>query len=522
MEGIYIEEIIIQNFKCFKGKFSLKLNKGINIIVGDNESGKSTILEALHLALTGLFHGKQLRHELTEHIFNNEVVSKYLLEINNKQLDSQPNLPFILIEIFIADKNFPSFEGNGNSYGKHCCGISYKIAFDEEKYQSSYESLIKAGNIKSIPIEYYDVTWTSFARDNIISKNIPLKSAFIDSAASRYQNGSDVYISRIIKDFLDIEDIVNISQAHRKMRDDFGIDPSIMTINSKIKGGMSISSKDVKLSVDLSSKNAWENSLTTYLDNVPFHHIGKGEQSMIKTKLALGHRKAQEANVLLIEEPENHLSHAKLNQLIKSIKQSNNRKQIIISTHNSFVANKLGLDSLILLNDKKNIKINNLSDDTKQFFDKLSGYDTLRLILCKKAILVEGDSDELIVQKAFMVNNKDNCLPIEMGIDVISVGTSFLRFLEIAKKIMKHVVIVTDNDGDIEAITKKYEDYQEISTIKICYDLIVDNGSLNTSEKSFNYNTLEPKLLKANNNDVNLFNKIFSTKFKENEINGLL
>lgn len=66
----------------------------------------------------------------------------------------------------------------------------------------------------------------------------------------------------------------------------------------------------------------------------------------------------------------------------------------------------------------------------------------------------------MVVQKAFMLEN-GNKLPIEIGIgiDVISVGISFLRFLEIAEKINIEVVVVTDNDGSIEALNKKYKDY---------------------------------------------------------------
>ena len=106
------------------------------------------------------------------------------------------------------------------------------------------------------------------------------------------------------------------------------------------------------------------------------------------------------------------------------------------------------------MNDKKANRLNDLNSDTKNFFEKIAGYDTLRLILCKKAILVEGDSDELIVQKAYMANN-NGVLPIQDEIDVISVGTSFLRFLEIAEKIKKNVVVLTDNDGNTEALKKK-------------------------------------------------------------------
>ena len=87
------------------------------------------------------------------------------------------------------------------------------------------------------------------------------------------------------------------------MKESFMNDNAIHNINVKLKNAIDISEKDVTLSVDLTSKNAWENSLLTYLDNVPFHYIGKGEQCIVKTKLALGHKKAKEANIILLKEP---------------------------------------------------------------------------------------------------------------------------------------------------------------------------------------------------------------------------
>ena len=73
-----LEKINILNYKCFKGRFSLNLNPGINIIVGNNEAGKSTILEAIHLALSGLLNGRYLRNELSQYIFNKEIETMYL------------------------------------------------------------------------------------------------------------------------------------------------------------------------------------------------------------------------------------------------------------------------------------------------------------------------------------------------------------------------------------------------------------------------------------------------------------
>ena len=313
---MYIKSVHIENYKSYKGCFDISLNDGINILVGNNEAGKSTLIEAIHLALTGILNGRYLKNELSQYLFNNDIVNEYLDNLKNGRPAS---LPHILIELYIGGDDCPLFCGNANSHREDDCGLSYKITFDE-RYRDVYEELIKQ-DVKTLPIEYYDVVWTSFARDgSITSRNIPLKSALIDSSNTRYQNGSDVYISRIVKECLEPKEIVDITQAYRKMQEVFMGEESIGNINTRLKGASRISNKDVELSVDLSSKNAWENCLMTYLDKIPFNYIGKGEQCIVKTKLALAHKKAKEASIILMEEPENHLSYSKLNELIAAIK----------------------------------------------------------------------------------------------------------------------------------------------------------------------------------------------------------
>lgn len=483
-----IEQINIHNYKCYKGKFTLHLKEGVNIIVGNNESGKSTILEAVHLALTGLLNGRYLKNELSQYIFNKEVETEFLesLETENRQ-----QLPHVLIEVFFKGDEFPEFEGDGNSEKKKKSGVSFKVEFDSQ-FQEDYAELVtQTSKVTTIPIEFYKITWTSFARESLTMQNIPIKSVLIDSSSTRFQNGSDVYISKIIKDDLVVKEIVDLSQAYRKLKESFMADKSVEAINKKITEKAAISTKTVSISVDLSSRNSWETSLMTYLEGIPFHQIGKGEQCLIKTNIALAHKKAKESNLILFEEPENHLSFTKLNQFIKTVTEKCEGKQMIITTHSSFVANKLNLRKLILLSNKKHkAYLTDLSKETYDFFEKLSGYETLRMLLCKKAILVEGPSDELIVQRAFMDKNS-KLLPIEKEIDVISVGLTFKRFLEIAVIIHNEVAVLTDNDGDYKAkIAKKYKDYSNNNTIKIFAD---DRNTLNT---------LEPQLVDANKDNL--------------------
>lgn len=509
---MYIEKLKIKNFKCFEGWFEVDLNQGVNIIVGNNEAGKSTLLEAIHLCLTGILNGRYLRNELSPYLFNRNVEREYLNSIGTPHPLPPPD---IQIELFLSgDKEvMEELRGNKNSEkNDNRSGLLFSIEFDK-KYDGPYTELLKTKEINSIPLEFYQVQWWEFSRQPATARTIPIKSALIDSTSTRVQGGSDMYISRIVKEFLDENERVAISQAHRKLKDAFKNDDHVGSINKRLAEAAKISRKNVSISVDMSSHNAWESSLMTYIDGIPFHHIGKGEQCIIKTRLALSSKKLREATVLLIEEPENHLSHSKLNQLLSDISTDNSGKQVIITTHSSFVANKLGLDHLILLREARVTRVKDLR--ASDFFHKLPGYDTLRLVLAKKSILVEGDCDELIVQRAYMDANSGR-LPIDDEIDVISVGTAFLRFLELAKALKIPVVVATDNDGNVDKLKKKYADYEGIDHIKIRYDPVIDTGTLIVGGKPFNYNTLEPKLLKANS--VDAFNLLFGTDHKVDEL----
>ena len=500
---MFIKEVIIENYRCFEGKNSLIFNKGLNILVGGNDVGKSTVLEAIYLALTGWINGRYLRNtELSEFLFNKKVIFNYLEGLKD---GNNPSPPLVLIELFFeiedsALKNY--FHGNGNSKQRDECGIQFKIFFNTDKYKEEYERLVQIG-MESLPIEYYDLSWASFARDESVTpRSIPVKTAMIDSSNNRHQNGSDIYISRIIRNRLETDQIVKISQAHRKLRDSFEQEEAVQDIN-KLLGDDNISEKEVKISVGMSTKTAWEKSLMTYLDDIPFSFTGKGQQCLMKTKLALSDTRSDKASLLLMEEPENHLSHSNLNKFIKYIEgvADERQKQVIVSTHSSFVANKLGLGNLTLLNvgsaeERVSKRIDDLDETTRRYFKKLAGYDTLRLLLCERAILVEGPSDELIVQKAYL-REKDK-LPIEDGIDVISVGMSFKRFLEISKKIEKPTAIVTDNDGCYKSnVVERYKDYESFEHIKIFAD---ENNDLET---------LEPQIVRANEDQLGVLRKVF-------------
>ena len=456
-----IERVIIKNFKKFKDPFEIRFNENINLLVGDNESGKSTILEAIHVALMGIYAGRNIRNQLSAYLFNREIVAEYLASVEMRHPIAPPE---IMIELYFKSGTLPEFEGNGNSENIDGIeGIKFLIGFSD-KFNAEYESLLKTQKLTSLPIEFYEARWFSFSRDEKMPRFIPIRSVMIDSSNYRYQNGSDVYISKVVKDFLEPEDITAITQAHRTMIDEFAQNEAIRSINKKISSASTIMGGKISLSADQGVQNSWESSLVTQVDGIPFVHAGKGAQCIIKTQLALSHKQAEKASIILIEEPESHLSFSRLSELMSVVKKAASGRQIIASTHSSFV---------------------------------------------------EGDSDELVVQRAYMDTHEGH-LPIQDGIDVMTVGgVAFKRYLEIAQTLNKATAVVTDNDGDIEAVKKKYKEYEKIPCIHICVDNVVDTGDLKLSNKDFNYNTLEPKILKENGREV--MNNIFGTNYNTDD-----
>ena len=104
---MYIEKVLIKNYKCFEGIFELPLEKDVNIIVGNNEAGKSTIIEAIHICLTGLLNGRHLRNHLSQYLFNNNLEKAYL---DSLKTETKLPPPTIEIEVYLKDGPRPHFQ----------------------------------------------------------------------------------------------------------------------------------------------------------------------------------------------------------------------------------------------------------------------------------------------------------------------------------------------------------------------------------------------------------------------------
>lgn len=501
---MHISKVNIKGFRCFRD-FSLEFNSGTNIIVGDNGTGKSTILDAIHLCLSGLHRGVAIRNILSSHIFNSSNVQEYLdacVQPNSQLIE----LPKICIEVFLEGTTCEEpilalLRGSDNSEKLDASGVKINIEFDDD-YKTEYEALCNdKSSIKSIPIEYYKCVRSSFARAPITNRSIPLKSLLVDTSAIVNSRSSiDVYLNRMLNDILDPKDRASLSGAFRQMKEDFSDNEVVMSIVDKYQNA----ERDFALGIDPSVNANWESLLIAKVNNIPFQYVGKGEQCITKTFLSLNVN-SEESRTLLIEEPENHLSYTKLNSFLDKIRERNKKSQIIITTHSSMVCNKLDLGNLILLSkEQTHIPFKNINEGTRRFFAKLSGYDTLRVILSECTILVEGPCDDLIVQKAYL--KEYGKLPIKDGVDIISVsGISFKRYLNLVSGLANKVAVITDNDGNFQDKKGWYREYEN-DTIKI---FMSDNN---------NCPTLEPQIFDANKGNLKILSSTIGYQGDESGI----
>ena len=210
---MHIKKLIIRNYRSLKDVV-INFNDNLNIIVGDNESGKSTLLEAINLALNGRINGRNANSELHPFLFNTRTVDEY---IKNLRDGNSIEPPKISIELYLADDTaLARLKGSINSLKEDSAGIKFVIEFDE-RHGSEYSSYIKNPNeIKTIPVEYYKITWCSFAGEYITARSIPIKSTLVDASTINHNAGAGRYLLDIMRDYLTPEQWAKLSVSYRK------------------------------------------------------------------------------------------------------------------------------------------------------------------------------------------------------------------------------------------------------------------------------------------------------------------
>lgn len=436
-----IEKIVIKNYRRFKN-LTFQPLEGMNVIVGDNESGKSTLLEALTLALTGRVNGRWAQEELNPYWFNADEVAVYFNTINNGQ---RPESPSILIEVYFSDDdNLQKLRGTNNSLREDAPGLRVVVELDVDYEVEFGEYLASKDRPDVLPTDYYTVRWVDFSGEVQRQRPRGLGVSFIDSRTIHSTSGIDHHTRQMLADNVTPKEGAAISVAYRRARHKI-TQETLKEINDRINKSVAfLGDRTVGLQMDQSSTAGWESTVVPQVDSIPFAMAGQGQQVAMKIALALN-KSVDTTRFVLVEEPENHMSHTSLTKVVKQIEVLSANRQTFVTTHSSFVLNRLGLDRLHLLYAGGLTRFTELSPDTVKYFKLQSGYDTLRMVLAGQVVLVEGPSDEMIFNRAYHETHRK--LPAEDGVDVISQGTRSRRGLELCSSLNRRAAVLRDNDG---------------------------------------------------------------------------
>ncbi len=457
-----IEKVKLLNFRRFPS-FEYTANSKKNIFIGDNESGKSTILQAIDIVL----NGSRNRVETLglESLFYKGAVDEFLA--GAKQI---ADLPELKIEIFLNDFGNQDLEGLNHTEHGTWHGLKLECKPMDE-YGTEINAALETKN-PLFPFEYYSIQFSTFAGFPYTQNRKFIRHIFIDSSLIGTEYATRHYTQSLYEANTDIVHRHKNHHAYRQSKSEFTKN-NLAELNKNFD--------DTKFEIKNDNKSNIDQDLMITDRGIPISQMGKGSQCFIKTEFAL--RKKEDADpidLILIEEPENHLSHVKMKKLLSSLEEASTT-QIMVATHSNSICSRLDLHNASILSPKstKPTSLKELSNETANFFVKAPDNKILELVLSQKVVLVEGDAEYIIIEA--MYENLFNEKLEESEIHVISVGgTSFKRYMDLARLLKIKTAVIRDNDGDFQRkCVENYEDYVT-DRIKVFYD--EDNETRSTLE----------------------------------------
>lgn len=453
-----ITKIRLINFRRFSD-FTVIPNQRINILVGDNEVGKSSILEAIDLVASG--NVRRVESIGLDRLINMDAVKKF-----TSGMRSFENLPVLRVELYLSGDNFDfTMCGKNNTDRIECDGIRL-VCEPNQDYRTEITSVLSAES-GYFPYDYYSICFSTFADEAYTGYKKKIRSILIDSSTMNSEYATTDFVRRMYMRYTeqDVKERANHKNSYRQMRSNFQAD-SLKALNERVPA-----EKHYTFGLRSESATGLEADLMIYEDEIGIDSKGTGKQTFIKTDFALEHS-GENVDVILVEEPENHLSPVNLRKLIQRISHTRSG-QLFITTHNSLISTRLELKNLLIMHINgmdKPIMLNDLHDETAKYFMKAPPASVVEFALAKKAILVEGPSEYMLMETFY--ETCTNSSPESDDVHVIDVrGLSFKRYLDIAKLTGCKVAVMTDNDTDYQkCCVDKYSDYTSDPNIEVFYE----------------------------------------------------
>lgn len=439
---MYISEITIEGYKNCLEKSKVSLNKGLNVLVGENASGKSTIIETLRMLL---------RDPEQAYITEDDFYKSFAGDIQKKNI----KLNMKLVDLSREEK---------------VTFLSWCNAAFEAELHLEVES-------KANPRGYFKKSFwggkakaSAFEEDTFDFVNVIYLPA-LRNAEERLTNGKKSRLALLLKhqykDEARQQELVNAFNNFNK---------SVIRNDDKKFDEIAKAKKDINTAMETSMGTVFgqsvnlqfaENSFSSILQSIKmvfFPNVGEMDDEKFRDVAinSLGYNNLlyiatvfaeletidnRLFSVLLIEEPEAHLHpqiQSKLIKYLQKLSDEKNNLQIILTTHSAVLASSVDITTIIHVSGTETgIKVKKLSDfelekGIKNYLNRWLDVTKSTLLFSKGIILVEGICEAMLVPAFASIvleeyNKKhERRLPStleEAGVTVINVnGINFKYF----------------------------------------------------------------------------------------------
>lgn len=481
-----IFELRVYNFRRFKAVddapgLKITFHKGLNALIGENDSGKTAVIDALKLVL--LTQSNEYIRPSDEDFYktiDGDACSEFKIDCTISEFTQNEAKNFI---------EYLSFNKTEN-------GIEYTLELHYRAWKDGHRIYqeLRVGDVED------GISIDGKARELLKAVYLkPLRDAEREMSSGRGSRISQILLNHPV--FKDKKEhaVLDIFRGANKQIEDYFTDNVdgkriLQTIRSNLE---SFNDKGQDSNAELKTSDIQLKAILESLSlDAPEFNPGLGELNLLfiaAELLLLKDDMDGGLKLALIEELEAHLHPQAQLRLISYLQNEYNKNdvQIIISTHSPILASKINLKNLILMKNGTGHDLaegqTGLQKGDYLFLQRFLDSTKANLFFAKGIIMVEGDAENILIPVIADILG----YPLERyGLSIVNVGsTAFLRYSRIMVRkdganIGIPVSVITDCDVrpyDVDPVTKEKifnEKEVESSQAKEEKDRRYTNGSV--------------------------------------------